>query len=259
MEMLNGAIVWITGASSGIGAKTAALLAEQGAIPVLTGRNDGKLREHAALIGERCSYYVMDVTDDRQVQATAEAIIERYDRIDILLNNAGYGEFSNFEDMPVERFQAMMETNYMGIVRCTKAALPYMQRQGGGHIVNIASMAGKFASAKSSAYSATKHAVLGLTNAMRMELRPQGIYVSAVNPGPIDTAFFALADPEGTYVNNIKWLMMKPDYVARCIVRVMERKRAELDLPKAAGIGMKLYGLFPRIADRLFGGILNRK
>ncbi|MFD0961428.1 SDR family NAD(P)-dependent oxidoreductase [Paenibacillus chungangensis] len=257
--MLNGTIVWITGASSGIGAKTAALLAQRGAIPILTGRNEQKLREHTARIGERCSYYVMDVTDDRQVQATAEAIIERYGRIDILLNNAGYGEFLNFEDMPVERFQAMMETNYMGIVRCAKAALPYMQRQGGGHIVNIASMAGKFASAKSSAYSATKHAVLGLTNAMRMELRPQGIHVSAVNPGPIDTDFFSLADPEGHYVNNIKWFMMKPDYVALCIVRVMERKRAELDLPKAAGVGMKLYGLFPRLADRLFGGILNRK
>lgn len=257
--MLNGKIVLISGASSGIGALTVALLARRGAIPVLTGRNEARLAKTAAAIGRDCAYYVMDVTDMSQVEEVVRRVIGQYGRIDILLNNAGYGQFEKFEDMPVASFEAMMDTNYMGIVRCTKAVLPYMRKQGNGHIVNIASMAGKIGSAKSTSYTATKHAVLGFTNALRMELRGEGIAVSAINPGPIDTEFFALADPSGSYAKNVSWFMMKPAYVAKAIVRVMERRKAELDLPHAASVGIKLYGLFPRVADRLFGGLFNRK
>src|SRR5690606_37871009 len=102
------------------------------------------------------------------------------------------------------------------------------------------------------AYTATKHAVLGFTNSLRMELREKGIFVSSVNPGPIDTPFFSLADPSGGYVKNIGWFMMKPEYVVKQIIRVMEKKRAELDMPRTAAVGIKLYQLMPRTADRLF-------
>lgn len=257
--MLNGKIVLISGASSGIGALTASLLASRGAIPVLTGRNESRLAGVAASIGPHCAYHVMDVTDMTQVEDVVRKVIGQYGRIDVLMNNAGYGQFESFENMPVESFEAMMDTNYMGIVRCTKAVLPYMRKQGSGHIVNIASMAGKIGSAKSTSYTATKHAVLGFTNSLRMELRSEGIAVSAVNPGPIDTEFFVIADPSGAYAKNVGWFMMKPAYVAKAIVRVIERRKAELDLPHAASAGIKLYGLFPRAADRLFGGLFNRK
>ncbi|MBH5317274.1 SDR family oxidoreductase [Paenibacillus sp. GSMTC-2017] len=257
--MLSGKVILISGASSGIGALTASMLASRGAIPILTGRSEQKLKRQVAEIKGQCAYYVMDVTDMNQVQSTVEDIIAKYGKIDILLNNAGYGQFESFSDMPIESFQAMMDTNYLGIVRCTKAVLPYMLKQKSGHIINIASMAGKIGSAKSTSYTATKHAVLGFTNALRMELRPQGIFVSSINPGPIDTEFFAIADPSGSYVKNVSWFMMKPNYVSKVIIRVMERKTAEVDLPRSAGIGIKLYGLFPRLADRLFGGLFNRK
>lgn len=257
--MLKGKIVFISGASSGIGALTAIKLAERGAIPILTGRSADRLKEHVSAIKGECAYYRMDVTDMEQVQATVDAIIARYGRIDILLNNAGYGRFEAISDMPVEGYERMMDTNYMGVVRCTKAILPHMLRQGGGHIVNIASMAGKIGSAKSTSYTATKHAVLGFTNSLRMELKPAGIRVSAVNPGPIATEFFKIADPTGAYVRNVGWFMMKPEYVANSIIRVMERGKAEVDLPKAAALGIKLYQLFPRLADRLAGGLFNRK
>jgi short-subunit dehydrogenase len=92
-----------------------------------------------------------------------------------------------------------------------------------------------------------------------MELRDQGIQVSAVNPGPIDTPFFSLADPSGSYVKNVSWFMMKPEYVVKRIVRLIERRKAELDLPKKASLGIKVYQLLPRTIDRLFGGMLNRK
>jgi len=257
--MLNGKVVFISGASSGIGAITAKMLAERGAIPVLTGRNLDKLRETAELIKGKCAYYQMDVTNTEQVQQTVEAVIKKYGKIDILLNNAGYGKFAYLLDETVESFEQMMDTNYMGIVRCTKAVLPHMVKQGSGHIVNIASMAGKIGSAKSTGYTATKHAVLGFTNALRMEMKLMGIVVSAVNPGPIDTPFFSLADPTGSYVKNVSWFMMKPTYVAKMIIRVMEHKKSEVDLPKTAALGIKLYQLFPRTADRLFGGLFNRK
>ncbi len=252
-------VVLISGASSGIGAWTAALLAEKGAIPILTGRNRARLEEEARRIKGKCAYYVMDVTKQEQIDQTVEAIIRKYGKIDILLNNAGYGQFESFADMPAESFSAMMDTNYMGIVRCVKAVLPQMLKRGSGHIVNIASMAGKIPSAKSTSYTATKHAVLGFTNSLRMEMRPLGIAVSAVNPGPIDTAFFTLADPSGSYVSNVRWFMMKPRYVAKKIVSVMERRKEEVDLPLAAAIGIKLYGIVPRFADRVFGGLFNRK
>jgi len=92
-----------------------------------------------------------------------------------------------------------------------------------------------------------------------MELKSKGIYVSAVNPGPIATDFFTLADPTGSYVKNVGWFMMKPEYVARSIVRVMEKRKAEVDLPVAASVGIKLYQLFPRLIDRFFGSLFNRK
>ncbi|WP_188886924.1 SDR family NAD(P)-dependent oxidoreductase [Paenibacillus radicis (ex Gao et al. 2016)] len=257
--MLKDKVVLLSGASSGIGAVTAKQLAERGAIPVLTGRNLDKLRESAEAVAGPCSVFPMDVTDMDQVTETVEAIIAKHGKIDILLNNAGFGKFESFIDAPIGSFESMMDTNYMGIVRCTKAVLPYMLKQGDGHIVNIASMAGKIGSSKSTGYSASKHAVLGFTNSLRMELKPLGIRVSAVNPGPIDTSFFELADPSGSYVKNVSWFMMKPEYVAKSIVRVMERGKAEVDLPKSAAAGIKLYQLFPRVVDRFFGNLFNRK
>lgn len=257
--MLNGKVVFISGASSGIGALTAIRLAERGAIPVLTGRSIEKLKEISAAIKGESSFYQMDVTDNEQVKQTVEAVITKYGKIDILLNNAGYGQFEYFMSMPVASFEQMMDTNYMGVVRCTKAVIPHMVKQGSGHIVNIASLAGKIGTAKSTSYTATKHAVLGFTNSLRMELSEQGIQVSAVNPGPIDTPFFSQADPSGSYVKNVSWFMMKPEYVVKRIIRLIERRKAELDLPKTASMGIKLYQLLPRTVDRLFGGLLNRK
>ncbi|MBP3962045.1 SDR family NAD(P)-dependent oxidoreductase [Paenibacillus lignilyticus] len=257
--MLRGKIVLITGAASGIGAETAKLLAAAGAIPILTGRRLDKLREVADAIGGTNGCYKMDVTDNDEVERAVQLIAKDFGRIDILLNNAGYGVFELFADAPIERFQEMMDTNYMGIIRCTKAVLPIMQKQGGGHIINVASMAGKLSTSKSSGYAATKHAVLGLTNAMRSEFASMNIYVSAINPGPIDTPFLHIADPQGHYASKVQGFMLKPARVAEVIVQVMKRRKPEVDLPRSASIGIRIYGLFPRLADRLAGRWLNRK
>ena len=257
--MKKGLIVLITGATSGIGAETAKMLASRGAIPIVTGRNEQKLHEIASTFKGEFGCYKLDVSDNSEVIRVIDQIVADYGRIDVLLNNAGIGVFELFTEAPIERFEAMMDTNYMGIVRCSKAVIPIMQQQGSGHIINVASMAGKLSTAKSSGYAATKHAVLGLTNALRMELTPIGITVSAVNPGPIDTPFLTIADSTGTYAAKVKKYMLKPQQVAEVIIRVIDKKVAEVDMPLSASIGIKLYGLFPRLADRLAGRWFNRK
>lgn len=253
-------VVLITGASSGIGARTAKLLAEKGAFPVLTARSAGKLKEVSSQIRGPHAVYAMDVTDGEQVADITRQVIERCGKVDILLNNAGYGEFVPFmEAGGIDHFRDMMDVNYLGVVRCTRAVLPYMIQAGQGHIVNVASLAGKIGTANSSGYTATKHAVIGLTEALRLELRPKGILVSSVNPGPVDTPFFDRADPEGAYLGKIGWFIIPPEKVARAIVRVMERRLPEKDLPWLAAAGARIRRTFPRWTDAIAARILDKK
>ena len=123
----------------------------------------------------------------------------------------------------------------------------------------IASQAGKLATAKSSGYSSTKHAVLGFTNSIRMELAQTNINVSAVNPGPVETNFFVTADKSGKYVQNAKKFMLKADDVANQIIRLMEHPKRELNLPIWMGIGSTIYNLFPTFFEKIIGNQLNMK
>jgi short-subunit dehydrogenase len=256
---LKGQIVVITGASSGIGALSAEILSQRGATVVLAARSLDKLQAVSERMSGPYKIVEMNVGDDDSVQSGFNQIYEQFGRVDALLNNAGYGMFQYCDEMPSNEFADMMNVNYMGIVRCTKAVLPGMKQARSGRIVNVASIAGKIATPKSTAYTATKHAVLGFSNALRQEVRSYGITVSTINPGPIDTPFFSLADPEGHYVNNIKWFMMKPERVAKAMVRAVDKGTPEINLPFVAGVGSKLYQLFPRIADTLSSRLLNKK
>ncbi|RUT29133.1 SDR family oxidoreductase [Paenibacillus zeisoli] len=257
--LLRDKVIVVTGASSGIGALTSRMLSEHGATVILAARSLDKLEAVSASLQGRHEIIPLDVSSDAEVTRGFKQIIDSYGRIDVLLNNAGYGKFEYCDEMPVQEFVDMMNVNYMGIVRCTKAVLPFMKKAGMGQIVNIASMAGKVGTSKSTAYTATKHAVLGFSSALRQEVKEYGITVSTVNPGPIDTPFFDLADPSGGYVENVKWFMMKPEKVASAIVSVIEKHKVEVDLPWFAGVGTKLYQLFPRLADRLSYKLLNKK
>jgi short-subunit dehydrogenase len=258
--MLNGKIAVITGASSGIGALMAQQLSLQGAVPILMARSEEKLSEVAkSLNGRPHAVYRLDVTASEQVVDVMQQVFDRYGRIDILINNAGYGVFDTFVDASLDEIESMMNVNYMGTVRCTKAVLPHMLKAGSGHIVNIASMAGKIGSAKSTGYSATKHAVLGFTNSLRQELTGTGVYLTAINPGPVDTPFFDKADPTGNYVKNIQWFMLKPEQVAGKVLRAIERRIPEIDMPFMAGLGVKMFQLFPRAFDKVAGKMLNKK
>lgn len=260
--MLTNKVVVITGATSGLGRELAHQLAKQGAKVIVTGRDKQRLAstlEQLDAISAGHQGFYMDVQSSDSVHNTFSAILSAYGTVDILINNAGYGKFLDIDELDIAEYETMMNTNYLGLIRCTKEVLPIMKKQKAGHIVNIASLAGLIGNAKSTAYASTKHAVLGFTNSLRMELRDSGIIVSAVNPGPIRTPFFDIADKSGRYVKNVEKLMLEPEAVAKHIIRLLIKKKPELNLPRAAGLALKLYQLCPRFIDRWFGHLLNKK
>ena len=138
----------------------------------------------------------MDVTDQKQVEAAVSAAVQRFGRIDVLVNNAGYGMVGAVEESAEEEFRPMFETNVFGLIRVTQAVLPQMRGQGAGHIVNLSSIGGLVATPGFGLYNATKFAVEGLSEALAQEVKPLGISVTIVEPGPFRTKFLGKAGGE---------------------------------------------------------------
>jgi uncharacterized protein len=260
---LQGKNVIITGASGGIGAEMARLVARQGANLVLLARSVDKLQSLKTELEQ--SYKVsiivrsLDVANTDAIRDVFNEVMAEIGHVDILVNNAGFGVFRHAHEANLDEIKAMFEVNVIGLMACTSLVLPSMRRRGSGHIINIASQAGKIATPKSSVYSATKHAVLGYTNSLRMELREVGIFVTAVNPGPIATNFFEIADEKGTYVKNIKRFMLQPEYVAKQVVERMMTNTREINLPRWMNAGSVVYALFPRMFERIGRRAFNQK
>jgi short-subunit dehydrogenase len=262
MTTCKGKIIAITGASSGIGRTTALLAASQGAFPILLARStealDTLCQEIEQQGGKACCY-PFDVTDETQIETVVNDIIKRFGHIDVWVNNAGYGIFSPFVEAKIEDIAGMMDVNYMGVVRCTKAVLPYMLRRKAGHIVTVASVAGKLATPKSSGYAASKFAVIGFLNSVRQEVKGTGVSISTVNPGPVRTPFFDRADQGGTYRQSVEKFMVSPETVARTILRTIHTQEADVTIPRYMNIGVVLSHLFPRFFDRVIAPRLNKK
>lgn len=260
---LKGKNIVITGASGGIGAEIAKLCAASGANLVLLARSMDKLEQLQQELQQKHQVNVtinqLDVSDTDKVKEVFERIFKKVGEIDILVNNAGFGVFREAHEATIEEMKGMFRVNVVGLMACTSMCLPKMRARRFGHIINIASQAGKIATPKSSIYSASKHAVLGYTNALRMELSDFNVQVTSVNPGPIATNFFNIADEKGTYVKSVQKFMLKPEYVAQKVVDSMLTKKREINLPHWMNMGSIIYVLFPRAFERIGKRVLNKK
>lgn len=255
--------VVITGASSGIGEKMAFVAAERGMTPIMLARSHEKLLHTAEIIEKKTGItpftFPLDVTDEEAVISTFQEIERKAGPFDVLINNAGFAVFEFANQSSMGTTKSMFQVNVFGAIACTQAVLPSMLKRGKGHIIFIASQAGKLATPKSSGYSATKHALLGYANSLRMELKGTGLHVSSVNPGPIQTPFFDRADETGQYRKSVERFMLDPDKVARKTVDLIEKPKREVNLPGWMGFGTKLYQLFPGLVEGLAGSQLSKK
>src|SRR5690554_1269662 len=196
-SLSSGKTALITGASSGIGAAVAELLVEKGFRVWGTTRNPAKLAESApGHLREEIIFLKLDVTDEQSVSLGVEEFFQQAGRIDVLINNAGYGMFGPLEEFPLDKARVLFETNYFGALRMIQAVLPQMRAAGQGLIINLTSLAGKFVIPFQVHYSASKYALEALTEGLRQELRPFGIKVTAVAPGDIKTRFNDVTDWE---------------------------------------------------------------
>ena len=236
----------VTGGSSGIGAALAGRLADRGWRCVLVGRQEDRLQAAAAEIdGE---YEVCDISDRAAVDLMAASVRKRYPQVSLLVNNAGVPGRGNFLDLPPERIEELIRTNYLGSVWCLSAFLPALEAASPAHLVNVVSVAGTVAVGP---YSASKHAQLAFSRSVARELRPYGVRVHTVNPGFVHTEGF----PQDWLLRGrFGRVVVGPDFVADRIVRAIEHDRAEIFVPRwyrAAALAQAIApGTFRRVRAR---------
>ena len=249
-------VVFITGASSGIGKQLAVDFASRGAIVVGCGRSITRLKESLKEVRRNSPSSAMigcDVSDAEQVRGMVAKVLADYGKIDVLINNAGVGMRKPFVETELDTIEAMIRINFLGAAYCTHAVLPSMIARKSGHIVNISSGAGKIGTLNMSAYCASKFALNGWSESLYHELRPLGIKVSIVCPGPVRTEFNR--DFRDTEPKSPARLLVTPEVVTREIIRAIEKDKFEVVTPRWLAFLCALKRLMPN----LFRALAHRK
>lgn len=243
----------VTGASSGIGAQLARDLAARGMRVVLLARRADRLQTLAEEIERRGGQALVvpcDVAVRAEVEAAVATVLARCGRIDLLVNNAGYGRHVLFKDHEVADIERMVRTNLLGVVYTIKAVLPAMRAQRRGWIVNLSSVAGKLGQPDEAVYSATKFGVSGLSEGLSYELAPLGIHVMVVYPALVRTEMFTpevLARmPPGSQRS-----FLEPPEFSRRVLRALERGRYAVTVPRYVGIAYLIRELLPGFYRRM--------
>ena len=213
----------VTGASSGLGLVFSKTLVGRGAHVYGLARSIDKLQELQQELGDAFHPVRCDVRDEEQVNAAFQQVNDEQQRLDVLINNAGLGRFGDVDSLAVEDWDVQMETNLRGVFLCTRAALPPMKKQNeatgfGGYVINIASIAGKLGNPSLSAYNASKFGVSGFSEALMKEVRDDGIKVTCVYPGSVETNFSGGSGGSGS-TNK-----MLPEDLAATIVHLLETR-----------------------------------
>ncbi len=246
------AVVIITGASAGIGRETALEFARQGAHVVMAARREERLQEIAGLvrgIGAEALVVPTDVARANDIDRLVAAAMERFGGLAVLGNHAGFGFSGTIEETTEADMRELMDVNYMGAFNATRAVLPHMRRQRRGHIVNVASVVGKIAFPFHGAYSATKFAMVGMTEALRGELYGSGVTATAVLPGSTRTEFFEAQRTNDGHVSAPTGPQQDADVVARAIVRSVRKPTPEVNMVRMFRFAYGIHGFFPRLRD----------
>jgi len=248
-----GTVGIVTGASSGIGAQLARDLAARGMRVALLARRLDRLTALAAEIGAaggEAWAVECDVAERASVEAAVAAVLACTGRIDLLVNNAGYGRHVLFKDHDVADMERMIRTNLLGPIYAIKAALPAMRSRARGWIVNVSSVAGKLGQPDEVVYSATKFAVAGLSEGLAYELTPLGIHVMTVYPALVRTEMFTPEVLERMPPRALRTFIEAPEF-SRQVLRALERGQHEVTVPRYVGIAYAIRALFPAFHRRM--------
>jgi NADP-dependent 3-hydroxy acid dehydrogenase YdfG len=253
----NSNVVLITGCSTGIGRELSRILTEKGYVVAATARKVEDIKDLP--VAMKLS---LDVTKKESIDTAVNEVIAQYQKIDILINNAGYSIRGALEEIHVESMKRMFEVNVFGIINMLQAVVPKMRQNGAGKIINIGSISGKFSQAINGAYCASKHAVEAINDALRLELYSQNIQVTVIEPGPIQTDFFKtmyensnslMANADSCYANlyisDQKRKEMQtytpPNIAAESIYKIMKSRRLKPRYEVAVPYAFRMITRFP--------------
>jgi short-subunit dehydrogenase len=255
-----GKTVVITGASSGIGAASCIEFAKRGASLVLVARRKEKLEELEKTLAEfgiNTLVCECDVSDKVQVEKMGFQVMEKFGRVDVLVNNAGFAIYGAVSDLTVEEIESQMQTNYFGMIYCTKRFLPKMLEQKSGHIVNVASVAASFGLPGIASYCASKFAMLGFSEGLKHELKGTGIGVTVVSPIMVKTSFFDHRSFE--HMPKYSPTALSAKTVAKTIVSAANSPRLEIIVPPVIRCAVWIKQTFPYIINPILGSAFRKQ
>ncbi len=261
MKKLSKARVLITGASAGIGASLAAFLAEKGMHVTLTARREKRLKAIAREIyehGGSCDVLVADLSDEADRERLIHSVRARSGPIDVLVNNAGFGWYGFFKDMPWGLAKQMAEVNMLSVVHLTNLVLPEMLRRGQGHIINISSIAGGLPNQGIAVYSGSKSFIDAFSTSLFREYHTAGLVVSTMRLGPVETEFFqqAQSKPNGRRVPSEK-LSISTERINQAVWRLLKRPRRVMYVPGWLRVTRHVENVFGSLIDLLGPLLLN--
>ena len=253
MNFKNKAVL-ITGASSGIGKESAIEFAKLGANIILVARRKDKLEQIAS---ELKKFHVLtlvcqcDVSKKDQVKEMSQLIFEKFDSVDVLVNNAGFAIYGSVSDLSIHDIESQMETNYFGMVYCIKEFLPSMLKNKSGHIVNVASVAASFGLPGIASYCASKFAMLGFSEGLKHELKDTGVGLTVVSPIMVRTNFFDHSSFEK--MPKYSPTSLDPKTVAKSIIKAANSSRLEIVVPSVVRGAIWLKSSFPFFINPIIG------
>ncbi|MGC2574215.1 MAG: SDR family NAD(P)-dependent oxidoreductase [Candidatus Nitrosopolaris sp.] len=261
-----GKIIVITGASSGIGRQAALDFVNEGAGSIiLIARSEPKLLDlkktlQAVNEPERADIvaFPCDISKKEEVQRMGTQILKKFGHIDLLINNAGFGEFGKVENQSIENIEAVMRTNYFGMVYCTKVFLQSMLSRHSGHIVNVASLAASFGVPGLAGYCASKYAMLGFSESLYYELYGTGVRITVVSPIGVKTNFFN-NQSFGYRKPNYTGFMLEPRTVSKAILAAANSPRLEIIVPFYVRAGVWFKHTLPYVVNPLVGALFRRQ